>query len=157
MGKIQKSISFFGALVFLFVVSIFFSTRHTHAVLSATDHKIASQFEHSVIVPTPTPSPIPTDTPIPTAIPTPRPTTDPTDDSIWDRLAACESNDHWNDDTGNGYYGGLQFNLGAWASVGGSGKPSDASREDQIAKGKLLQARRGWAPWGGCSRKLGLQ
>ncbi|MDE2588507.1 MAG: transglycosylase family protein [Patescibacteria group bacterium] len=101
--------------------------------------------------------PTETFTPIPTVIPTSQITTDPTNDSVWDQLATCESNNHWDDDTGNGYYGGLQFSLSAWVSVGGIGKPSDASRDDQIAKGKLLQARRGWSPWGACSRKLGLQ
>ena len=106
--------------------------------------------------PTFTPTPTPTNTPTPTPTATPAPTADPTNDSIWDQLAACESNNHWNDDTGNGYYGGLQFNQTAWASVGGNGNPSSASREEQISRGKLLQARRGWSPWGACARKLGL-
>ncbi len=88
--------------------------------------------------------------------PTPTPKIDPVSDDIWIKLAQCESKQNWKADTGNGYYGGLQFSLGAWASVGGSGKPSDASAEEQIAKGKMLQSRRGWGPWGGCSKKLGL-
>lgn len=100
---------------------------------------------HQVLLPSPTPTPTPT----------PRPTADPTQDSVWDKLAQCESGGNWKEDTGNGYFGGLQFNQSAWESVGGSGKPSDASREDQIAKGKLLQSRRGWSPWGGCSTQLG--
>lgn len=88
--------------------------------------------------------------------PTPTPIVDPTSDDIWMKLADCESHKNWKAETGNGYYGGLQFSLGAWASVGGSGKPSEASAEEQISKGKLLQSRRGWGPWGGCSKKLGL-
>lgn len=88
--------------------------------------------------------------------PTPTPKIDPVSDEIWLKLAQCESKQNWKADTGNGYYGGLQFSLGAWASVGGSGKPSEASAEEQISKGKLLQQKRGWGPWGGCSKKLGL-
>ncbi len=109
------------------------------------------------LTPTPTMTPTPTPTPIPTDTPTPVPTADPTNDAVWDRLAECESHRNWADDTGNNYFGGLQFNQSAWESVGGVGKPSNASREEQIAKGKLLQLRRGWSPWGGCSKKLGLQ
>lgn len=88
--------------------------------------------------------------------PTPTPAVDPGSNDIWYKLADCESHINWQDDTGNGYYGGLQFSLGAWASVGGTGKPSDASAEEQIEKGKLLQQRRGWGPWGACSKRLGL-
>jgi len=88
--------------------------------------------------------------------PTPTPQVDASGDEIWYKIADCESHRNWKSDTGNGYYGGLQFSLGAWASVGGNGKPSDASAEEQISKGKLLQSRRGWGPWGGCSKKLGL-
>ncbi len=88
--------------------------------------------------------------------PTPTPIVNASSDEIWYKIADCESHRNWKSDTGNGYYGGLQFSLGAWASVGGIGKPSDASAEEQISKGKLLQSRRGWGPWGGCSKKLGL-
>ncbi len=88
--------------------------------------------------------------------PTPIPKIDPVTDDVWIKLAQCESKQNWKADTGNGYFGGLQFSQGAWNSVGGSGKPSDASAEEQISKGKLLQSKRGWGPWGGCSKKLGL-
>lgn len=108
--------------------------------------------------PTPTPTPLPTSipTPIPTATPTPAPTADPTNDTVWAELAACESGGNWGEDTGNGYYGGLQFSQGAWSSVGGTGNPASASRDEQISRGKMLQLHRGWAPWGACSRQLGL-
>ncbi len=89
--------------------------------------------------------------------PTPTPVFDPKEDAVWLLVADCESHQNWKDDTGNGYYGGLQFSLGAWASVGGSGKPSEASASEQIMRGKLLQQIRGWAAWGGCSKKLGLR
>lgn len=88
--------------------------------------------------------------------PTPTPIVVTTNSDIWIKLAQCESKQNWSIDTGNGYYGGLQFTLGAWASVGGSGKPSDASKEEQIMRGQMLQQRRGWSPWGACSKKLGL-
>lgn len=88
--------------------------------------------------------------------PTPTPAIDPGSNDIWYRLADCESHINWKDDTGNGYYGGLQFSLGAWASVGGTGKPSDASSDEQIMRGKMLQQKRGWGPWGACSKRLGL-
>lgn len=88
--------------------------------------------------------------------PTPTPAIDPSTNDIWLQLAQCESKQNWSIDTGNGYYGGLQFSLGAWASVGGSGKPSEASKEEQIERGKLLQAKRGWGVWGACAKKLGL-
>ena len=52
---------------------------------------------------------------------------------MWDSLAQCESGGNWAINTGNGYYGGLQFNLGTWQAYGGTGLPSDASRETQIA------------------------
>ena len=78
------------------------------------------------------------------------------DGSTWDRLAACEAGGNWAINTGNGYYGGLQFTASSWRAVGGSGLPSDASREEQIMRGQMLQARSGWGAWPACSAKLGL-
>jgi LysM repeat protein len=51
----------------------------------------------------------------------------------WDAIAACESGGDWSINTGNGYYGGLQFDQQTWEAHGGSGNPADASREEQIA------------------------
>ena len=76
---------------------------------------------------------------------------------IWDALARCESGGNWSINTGNGYYGGLQFSAATWRSVGGSGLPHQNSREEQIARGKILQARSGWGQWPACTRKLGLR
>ncbi|MGH9858233.1 MAG: transglycosylase family protein, partial [Acidobacteriota bacterium] len=75
---------------------------------------------------------------------------------VWDRLAACESGGNWSINTGNGYFGGLQFTLGTWQAVGGSGYPHQASRAEQINRGKILQARSGWGQWPACAAKLGL-
>jgi Transglycosylase-like domain len=77
-------------------------------------------------------------------------------DGIWDRLAKCEASGNWAANTGNGFYGGLQFTQGSWESVGGTGRPQDASRETQIEMGKRLQANQGWGAWPACSAKLGL-
>jgi len=80
--------------------------------------------------------------------------------SVWDLLARCESGGNWSINTGNGYYGGLQFGLGTWANYGGlsyAPRPDLATREQQIAVGERLRAARGWAPWPACSLKLGLR
>ena len=78
------------------------------------------------------------------------------DGSVWDQLAACESGGNWAINTGNGFYGGVQFTLSTWQSIGGSGLPSDASREEQIMRAQMLQARSGWGQWPACSARLGL-
>jgi resuscitation-promoting factor RpfB len=77
--------------------------------------------------------------------------------SVWDKLAECESGGNWSINTGNGYYGGLQFSLSTWRAYGGSGMPHEASREEQIAIAKKLQADAGWGSWPACSSKLGLR
>jgi len=77
--------------------------------------------------------------------------------TVWDQLAQCESGGNWATNTGNGYYGGLQFNLGTWQSYGGTGLPSDASRETQIAIAtKVRDANGGYGSWPACSQSLGL-
>ena len=67
---------------------------------------------------------------------------------VWDKIAACESGGNWQINTGNGYYGGLQFSAATWRSVGGPGLPHEHSREVQIKYAKILQARSGWGQWG---------
>ena len=76
--------------------------------------------------------------------------------STWDRVAACESGGNWAVNTGNGYYGGLQFTLGTWQANGGTGMPQDASREQQIAVAQHVQATQGWGAWPVCSVKAGV-
>ncbi len=80
-----------------------------------------------------------------------------TDGSVWDALARCESGGNWSINTGNGYYGGLQFTAATWKAVGGQGLPHQASREEQIMRGQILQARSGWGQWPACTKKLGLR
>ena len=76
---------------------------------------------------------------------------------VWDQLAQCESGGDWSINTGNGYYGGLQFSQGSWNAAGGSGSPADASREEQIRVAENLQASQGWGAWPSCSSQLGLR
>ena len=77
--------------------------------------------------------------------------------SVWDQLAACESGGNWATNTGNGYYGGLQFSASSWQAAGGTGYANQASRDEQIYRAQLLQARQGWSAWPACSAKLGLR
>ncbi len=77
--------------------------------------------------------------------------------STWDALAACESGGNWAINTGNGYYGGLQFTQGTWAANGGVGSPANASRETQIAVAEHVLGSQGWGAWPACSAKLGLR
>jgi uncharacterized protein YabE (DUF348 family) len=77
--------------------------------------------------------------------------------SIWDRIAKCESGGNWSINTGNGFYGGLQFTLSTWHAFGGSGMPNHASRNRQIAVAKKVQASQGWGAWPGCTSKLGIR
>jgi resuscitation-promoting factor RpfB len=75
----------------------------------------------------------------------------------WDAVAQCESGGHWADNTGNGYYGGLQFNISTWISNGGGAYASRAdlaTRDQQIAIANKLYASRGSAPWPVCGKRL---
>jgi uncharacterized protein YabE (DUF348 family) len=77
--------------------------------------------------------------------------------TVWDALAQCESGGNWAINTGNGYYGGLQFSLGTWQAYGGSGLPSENSREEQIRIAtKVRDASGGYGAWPHCSASLGL-
>ncbi|KAB1664414.1 hypothetical protein F8O08_03200 [Pseudoclavibacter sp. CFCC 13611] len=81
----------------------------------------------------------------------------PSDGSVWDRMAQCESGGRWNINTGNGYYGGLQFSKQTWQASGGTKyapTADGATREQQIEIASGLQARAGWGQWG-CSSKIG--
>ena len=78
------------------------------------------------------------------------------DVATWEKLAQCESGGNWSINTGNGFYGGLQFTQQSWNGVGMSGSPQYASREAQIEAGERLLAVQGWGAWPACSAKLGL-
>jgi hypothetical protein len=102
-----------------------------------------------------TAAPAPTTTAAPIAAVRATTSPDPSAASTWDQLSRCESNGNWAADTGNGYYGGLQFALATWHDLGGTGYPHQASKATQIAMGKKLYQRSGWNAWPGCARKLG--
>ncbi len=74
----------------------------------------------------------------------------------WDRLAQCESSGNWHIDTGNGYYGGLQFSMSTWRAHGGSGSPAGASKTAQITVAEKVLHSQGWSAWPACSSRLGL-
>ena len=78
-------------------------------------------------------------------------------DSAWDKLAQCESGGNWSINSGNGYYGGIQFNASTWHAFGGEGLPHQASRSEQIAVAERTLAAQGWNAWPACSRKMGLR
>lgn len=82
------------------------------------------------------------------------------DGSEWDRLASCESGGNWAINTGNGFYGGVQFDYGTWKGNGGGAyaeRADLATRDQQIEIASRVQAARGWGPWPACSAKLGLR
>lgn len=80
-------------------------------------------------------------------------------DTTWNRLAQCESGGNWSINTGNGYYGGLQFSLASWRYVDGdrhAPRPDLATRTQQVWAAERLLDVQGWSAWPACSRKLGL-
>ncbi|WP_346924091.1 transglycosylase family protein [Rothia sp. (in: high G+C Gram-positive bacteria)] len=74
----------------------------------------------------------------------------------WDALAQCESGGNWSINTGNGYYGGLQFSQSSWIAAGGSGSPAGASKAEQIRVAENLLQMQGWGAWPSCTAQLGL-
>jgi LysM repeat protein len=81
------------------------------------------------------------------------------DTSVWDRVAACESGGNWHINTGNGYYGGLQFSSSTWLSYGGGAYASRAdlaSKSQQIAIAQRTLASQGPGAWPVCSVRAGL-
>ncbi|WP_328372513.1 LysM peptidoglycan-binding domain-containing protein [Streptomyces sp. NBC_00445] len=80
------------------------------------------------------------------------------DGGVWDRIAQCESGGNWHINTGNGYYGGLQFAAGTWRAYGGTAyapTADQASREQQIAVATKVQRGQGWGAWPTCSARAG--
>ena len=78
-------------------------------------------------------------------------------DGEWDKVAACESGGNWAINTGNGYYGGLQFLESSWIAYGGqkyAARPDLATKAEQIAVATVLYNERGSAPWPVCGRFL---
>ncbi|MDQ0581491.1 LysM peptidoglycan-binding domain-containing protein [Streptomyces rishiriensis] len=77
--------------------------------------------------------------------------------SEWDAVAQCESGGNWSINTGNGYYGGLQFSASTWAAYGGTAYAStadQASKSQQIAIGEKVLAGQGKGAWPVCGTGL---
>jgi Transglycosylase-like domain len=71
-------------------------------------------------------------------------------DNKLERIAKCESHKHWFIDTGNGFFGGLQFKLSTWQSVGGHGYPNKNSELEQKYRAVILIKKNGYSPWPIC-------
>lgn len=79
--------------------------------------------------------------------------------TVWDRVAKCESGGNWKINTGNGYYGGLQFSASTWRGFGGRKYASQANRAtkaEQIAIARRVLAGQGAGAWASCGRRAGL-
>jgi hypothetical protein len=70
----------------------------------------------------------------------------------WDAIAQCESGGNWSTNTGNGFYGGLQFKQATWSANGGVGSPAAASREQQIRVAERVLATQGLGAWPSCGK-----
>lgn len=78
--------------------------------------------------------------------------------SAWDQVAACESGGNWQTNTGNGYYGGLQFSQQIWSGHGGdqyAPTADQATKEQQIEIGERVLASQGAGAWPNCGGPLG--
>ncbi|MCV7111395.1 transglycosylase family protein [Mycolicibacterium setense] len=76
----------------------------------------------------------------------------------WDSLAQCEAGGNWAINTGNGFFGGVQFDQNTWERQGGlryAPRADLATREEQIAIATVTQARQGWGAWPVCSGRIG--
>ncbi|WP_201263584.1 resuscitation-promoting factor [Mycobacterium montefiorense] len=81
-----------------------------------------------------------------------------TDGSIWDAIAGCEAGGNWAINTGNGYYGGVQFDQSTWERNGGlrfAARADLASRDEQITVAEVTRERQGWGAWPVCSGRAG--
>ena len=72
----------------------------------------------------------------------------------WDAVAQCESGGNWSINTGNGYYGGLQFTPSTWAANGGTGMPHTASKAEQIRVAENTLQTQGAGAWPVCGQRL---
>lgn len=78
--------------------------------------------------------------------------------ATWDALARCEAGGNWAINTGNGFYGGVQFDQNTWERNGGlryAPRADLATKEEQIAIAEVTRARQGWGAWPTCSGRIG--
>jgi LysM repeat protein len=79
--------------------------------------------------------------------------------TVWDKLAQCESGGNWKINTGNGYYGGVQFSARTWKAYGGAtyaSRANLATKAEQIAIARRVLAGQGPGAWPVCGRRAGL-
>lgn len=114
-------------------------------------------------VPVPAPAPEPVAESEPVAEPESEPVAEPEPaassayEAVWDQLAECESGGDWSINTGNGYYGGLQFAAETWSGLGGAGLPHENSKDEQIRLATILRDQSdGYGAWPSCAAQLGL-
>jgi len=79
-----------------------------------------------------------------------------TGDDAFAKVRACEAGSDYTRNSGNGYFGAYQYNLGTWNNYGGYARPDLAPAEVQDAKAHIDVAARGWSPWPACARAAGL-
>lgn len=80
-------------------------------------------------------------------------------ETVWDRLAMCEASGNWAINTGNGYFGGVQFSITTWQEFGGTDyaeRADLAGKDAQIFIATRVWRRQGWKAWPSCTRKLGI-
>ncbi|MFI9587987.1 transglycosylase family protein [Streptomyces sp. NPDC052236] len=78
----------------------------------------------------------------------------------WSCLAQCESSGRWHANTGNGYYGGLQFRQSTWKKYGGlvyAPRADLATRKEQIKVAREVLRMQGWGAWPACAKRYGLR
>jgi uncharacterized protein YabE (DUF348 family) len=78
--------------------------------------------------------------------------------AVWDALSQCEAGGNWAINTGNGFFGGVQFDQNTWERQGGlryAARADLATREEQIAIAEVTRARQGWGAWPVCSGRVG--
>ncbi|WP_369218047.1 transglycosylase family protein [Streptomyces flavofungini] len=83
-----------------------------------------------------------------------------TEKGVWHCLAQCESNGRWNANTGNGFYGGLQFHQPTWEAYGGlkyAPRADLATKAEQIKIAEKVRLSQGWKAWPACSRKVRIE
>ena len=74
----------------------------------------------------------------------------------WDAVAQCESGGNWTINSGNGYYGGLQFSPATWTANGGTGLPNQARRDEQIRVAENVLRTQGISAWPDCGNASGV-
>ena len=167
-----RVLAYVGVVMLAFFIDMHFRSPNDNGVLylSATAVPERTTFHNEELEEVTTTTTIPPTTTTTTIPPTTTTTQSPpttsasvhistASSSVWDRLAQCESGGNWSINTGNGYYGGIQFDYSTWLSYGGGQYAEyahQATREQQIVVAERLRAERGYYPWPACARKLGL-